>query len=619
MVSNVMSTTQSASAAEVNGRVRITNIFVELDPNNSRYVIKLQGELSNNSSSSLTNTQIVLGTENQIVSKYALDKFYENRDNANLTETDISAKIKRVAPNSKSNWQITFFADDVLTFSNGLYGLGVNAYAPEKFSSDVVAIPLFTAAPTNVMATSFAVQISTLNYHLANGGSAASDLRELNRLTNLILSARDLEITWLVDPAIYQWLAELSNSQFSEEAALLSTLINEISGRIIPSLYSQPDVSRMLASDRDEDLGNLIVRTQQLSGSTNIVLVPANGQMSRDAVKTLGSLGVKPVISNDWLTGDEFSSVDASVVSGETVSLVRDDSVLKCLRNNSDSVAQFQNRNCLLSTLTLISIEQVKNLAVITPINWSPAENELRNLYFELTGKTWLSIYPFTPLLSMQPTETFENVRDLSVEPFSLDLLETGDSISTISAKTSSMFLDANYSDAFSLARLRGYSSLWSTGDLATEFLLSNESLLTSYQDKISVEASKNIMVSNSTTEIPITVVNGSDRDVSITVQLVSPQESRFESVPSEVIAVPSGKRVTVPIEITLTDKGIFNVTAALYAPNGQPVGKTKLIQISSAEYQGLARTLVLIAFGLLILLSISNIVKRRQQNSGKS
>jgi hypothetical protein len=183
-------------------------------------------------------------------------------------------------------------------------------------------------------------------------------------------------------------------------------------------------------------------------------------------------------------------------------------------------------------------------------------------------------------------------------------------------AKTASIFADPAYADAFGLARLRGFSSLWESGLQAAEFLVENEFLLSSYQDLISIESSKNVTVSSGTTEIPITVVNQSDRDVTVSISLTSPQSSLFTSDPSELITVPQGKRVTVPMSITLNNDGIFNVTAALYAPNGQAIGKTKLIQISSAEYQGLARTLVLVAFGLLIMLSISNVVKRRRESA---
>ena len=603
--------TLPAVGATTDVSVHITNISVNLDPASNRYLVRLEGELQNNSDSTITNTKIVLGTENQISSKYALAKFYETRNSANLTETDIWAKLNKVAARSTSSWNITFFADQALSFSNGLYGLGVIAYNNGRVASDVVGLPLFTAPPTNVLNVSMAVQISTLNYHLANGGMSASDERELARLTNLIINARDLEIAWIVDPSIYQWLAELANTNLKEQAAALSTLIAEVAPRSIPSVYSQPDVSRMMSSGREDDLTNLIIRTQQLSGKQNIVLAPINGRLSRAALKRLGEQGVRPIITNTAVDGDKFSSVQGTVVAGETSSLIQDESVLDCLKNNSS----FEVRNCVLSTLTLISIDQVKNLTLLTPLDWAASPEEVRGVYTDLLGKTWLTITPLGNIMATPPAATYENLSDLNVEPFDLDFLETGDSISTSSAKISSVFADSAYSDAFALARLRGFSSMWQTGDLATNFLSANEDLLMGYQERIGIEASRNITIPSSSTQIPITIVNDSDRDISVVLQLFSPQTSRFTSDPSGVVAVPAGKRVTVPMNIKLTGKGIFNLTAALYAPNGQPVGKTKMVQISSAEYQGLARTLVLVAFGLLLLLSISNIVKRSRGN----
>ncbi len=605
-----------AHAATENAKVRISNIGVTLDSTTNRYVIRIEGELSNGGPSEIRDVEIVVGTENQIVSKYALSRFYETRDNANLTESNISAKLRRVSANSKSNWNITFFADEVLTFSNGLYGLGVNAYAGERFSSDVVAIPLFTAPPLNVMNTVFAVQLSTLNRHLANGGSYRSDIQELNRLTNLIANARDLEITWLVDPVLYQWLAELSTTELAPEALALSNLLSEVAGKTIPTVYSQPDVSRLLESSRDEDLINLVFRSQQFSGKNNLVLAPPNGGLTTKALNRLGELGVRPIVSNEFITGDIYINLEANVVVGQTTSFVSDKATLDCLKNDSDLIGQFQSRNCVLSSLTLASIGQVKNSILVTPADWSPAENELRSIYSEFIGKTWLTIGSINPLFTLQPVANYEPVSEFSVDPFSPELLDSGDSILADAVRTASIFTDPNYADAFSLARLRGFSSLWESGLQAAEFLVENEFLLSSYQDLISIESSKNVTVSSGSTEIPITVVNQSDRDVTVSISLTSPQSSLFTSDSSELITVPQGKRVTVPMNITLKSDGIFNVTAALYAPNGQAIGKTKLIQISSAEYQGLARTLVSVAFGLLIMLSISNVVKRRRENA---
>lgn len=603
----------SALAEAPNASIRISNIELTLDETSNRYLIRLEGIFTNFENYSLQNINIVLGSENQISSKYSLSRFIQNRDDAGLTETNISAKIYSIEARTKASWRITFFADEALTLSNGLYGLGVTAYGPERIDSDVVTIPIFTAPPISTMRTVIAVQLSTLNTHLANGGANSNDVLELSRLINLIKSAKDLNISWIVDPSLYQWIDELKLTELQPQAQILNNLLSEISSQSIPSVYSQPDVSRLIASERYEDLSTLVFRTKQQMGNSNLVLVAKDGRMSTEAISKLGELGVKPVVTNQSLNDDKFSILQAHLVVGKTNSLVQDAATLDCFRSNSDTVTQFQIRNCLLANVTLSSIGKEKDFLLVTPVNWAPSEGELRNLFTDLNDKSWLTLGSIGDLYNSQPDEGFETPQNFIVESFPLEFLETSDSISIISSKTSSMFLDVNYSDTFTASRLRAYSSLWPTGDAALEFLKANENLLTGYQENVLIEASKNITVSNSLSQIPITVVNNSDRDISIVLKLVTTQSTFFKSDPSEITIVPSGKRITIPMNIDISGDGIFNVTAALYAPNGQPVGKIKPIQISSAEYQGLARTLVLTAFGVLVLLSLSNIAKRRK------
>jgi hypothetical protein len=107
--------------------------------------------------------------------------------------------------------------------------------------------------------------------------------------------------------------------------------------------------------------------------------------------------------------------------------------------------------------------------------------------------------------------------------------------------------------------------------------------------------------------------VNDSDRVVSVSVDLTSRATSRFSAEPSELIQVESGQRITVPVAITLVGAGVVDVQAQLIAPNGEHFGEVKNIQISSAAYSQFARTLVWGAFGLLVLLALSNFVRRRK------
>jgi len=52
-----------------------------------------------------------------------------------------------------------------------------------------------------------------------------------------------------------------------------------------------------------------------------------------------------------------------------------------------------------------------------------------------------------------------------------------------------------------------------------------------------------------------------------------------------------------------------------LLAPNGHPLGAHFDVRISSTAYQKVASTLVCLAFGILLLLAVSNFIKRRKKS----
>jgi hypothetical protein len=144
--------------------------------------------------------------------------------------------------------------------------------------------------------------------------------------------------------------------------------------------------------------------------------------------------------------------------------------------------------------------------------------------------------------------------------------------------------------------------------------LTENIALLNEYLNAVSIQASGRITTPEVNSEIPITIVNESDRSVSVSIDLTSAATSRFSAEPTGIIQVDSGQRITVPVEISLVGAGVVDVQAQLIAPNGERFGEVENIQISSAAYSQFARTLVWGAFGLLVLLALSNFVKRRRE-----
>ena len=176
------------------------------------------------------------------------------------------------------------------------------------------------------------------------------------------------------------------------------------------------------------------------------------------------------------------------------------------------------------------------------------------------------------------------------------------------------MYVDPELAASFTAARLLGYSDLWASNTQAVKYFEQNSKLLNEYLDAIQLEASAQITTPQASSQIPITIVNTSDRDVSVSLALTSASASRFSAQPSGLIQVAQGQRVTVPVSISLIGAGIVTVQAQLIAPNGERFGVGKEIQISSAAYSQFARTLVVGAFGLLLALALSNFIQRLRE-----
>lgn len=615
LISTLLLTSISPSpafAADDEVEIQITGLDIQQDPTTPNRIVTLSGEVKNSGTETIENLDLVLSTGGKISSRETLNSFLSFDSNPKLKETNKSAKLKNLNSNEKNLWRITFVLEEFITSPSGVYELAVTAKTDQTLATDWVALAANGPSSSALVTSVIAVQLTTLNTHLASGGTANTDEAELNRLSNLVTNNSDLPISWIVDPELRQWLNELALTELADQANGLLAQLDLISLNSTASIYSQPDLARIITSNRTDDLTNLVIRTKDFSGTNKVVIAPSGGRTTISAITKLGELGVRPILSNKFLTNKEYKSVTANSDVGDVPALINDEGLVDCLVDTEK--AEFDKANCLISQLAVAPIDNVGTLLLVTPLDWSSDGNSLRNIVLQLQSQTWLSILNLNQLLDTQITNSIKMPSDFEVDPFSSQLIKAGDAISSSSTKISSMFSDGAYSDAFNLARLRGFSSLWPTGDLATEFLVANENLLTGYQELITIDASRNITVSNTSTQIPITIANNSDRDVSVIVQLVSPQPSRFSSSPSPVVTVPSGKRVTVPMDITLTGKGILNINASLFAPNGQAIGKAKLIQISSAEYQGFARTLVVVAFGVLVLLSISNIVRRKRE-----
>jgi hypothetical protein len=286
-----------------------------------------------------------------------------------------------------------------------------------------------------------------------------------------------------------------------------------------------------------------------------------------------------------------------------------------------DDGSFFLAQTCLRSEIGMMTAEspqRSRSVIVLAPTDMKVSSARLTELVNTLTNENWVKLTDLNSIANLQPVDNY--VASINFEPTKLSKATIRQAV-TLQEKTeilNSLFVEQNLASGFTESRILGFSDLWPSNAQATQFMTQNLNLMNSYLNALSIQASSRITTPEANSEIPITIVNDSDQTVFLAVELTSNATSRFSADPTELVQVDSGQRVTIPVQISLLGAGIVSVQAQLVAPNGERFGEVEYIQISSAAYSQFARTLVWIAFGLLVLLAAFNVIRRSKQGSSK-
>ena len=538
-----------------------------------------------------------------------------------VTTTETSARLRNLAPGVTKTWQVTFRGEQVLgSGAVGVFAIGLVPQSSEYGPSAAIAIPWFfnsAVQPTKVV---LAVPLTTLNTNLADGTSTntASDLSEAERLSAILRSQGNSSVSWLIDSAISSWANNLvTNTKTAAAEELVAALATLPAGvPVVP--YGHADISALVRAGKQAEYGEVIARTSQSSAGNPIFYTPASGESDRTTISLLNTQNVRSIISNKSIHDNERVTTPASVTSSSNKVLVFDVASSNCLKDmesNEDSF--FRATSCLKAEIGMITAESpqiARSIIVLAPADWEISSQGLTDLLLQLSNHNWMQLAPLQEIAGQEATQSFIALNSGKDRDFSRGLLRLSDEIKVNTESVSALYVDPELAASFTAARLLGYSDLWSSNAQAVKYFEQNSKLLNEYLDAIQLEASAQITTPQASSEIPITIVNTSDRDVSVSLALTSASTSRFSAQPSGLIQVAQGQRVTVPVSISLIGAGIVTVQAQLIAPNGERFGVGKEIQISSAAYSQFARTLVLGAFGLLLALALSNYIKRLRE-----
>jgi hypothetical protein len=584
-------------------------------------VVILKGTFTNTSSQSIPKLELVLVSTPAIGSRGELAGLIADPTSAsNLIPSDKSAILRNISPGVTKNWQLTFRGEEVLGVdASGVYGFGVQPDLPIASEATVITTPWFFNSdikPTNV---AIVIPLTTLITHLANAEvtDRKKDLAEAKRLNNLVINQDPSKITWLQDPALQPWVDQLEVDSASDAPANLRTALSGLAPTTAVLPFGHANLGALVRANQQDDLADAINQTRQFSGDRQIIYAPAKGIADRQTVSLLNQQGIRSIVSNEFLRGNQRETTAAVVTSASNPVLVHDLAASNCLTSaDKDDASFFAAITCVKSEIGMMTAESPqnsRNVLVLTPATWKISNERLSALVSVLSNHSWMQLTTLDLIAAAAPTENFVASQSADPRDFSRALLRQAQNLKVNTESVSALYNDQGLASGFTASRVFGYSDLWPSNARATEYLTKNISLLNEYLSAVSIQASESITTPEESSEIPVTIVNESDKSVSVSVALTSDAASRFTAEPSGVIVVDSGQRITVPIAITLVGAGVVDVQAQLIAPNGERFGEVENIQISSAAYSQFARTLVWGAFGLLVLLSLSNYVKRRK------
>jgi hypothetical protein len=539
---------------------------------------------------------------------------------AGKTHDGIFASLRLVKAGETRDWQITFIGEGVLgTTAAGVFAVGVLPKNAEYGPGAVTATPWFYNSDIKATKAVLAVQLSTLNSHLAidDGTSLESDAAEVDRLNNLLSVSENQSVNWLLDPALISWAESLDATNPTEASATLVANLAALPPKLTQLIpYAHSDLAAILRANREGEAELAIDTTKAAAGSRNVLYAPISGAADPRSITKLNELEVQTVISNTSLRGSGDITIPALVTASANPVLVYDAAASDCLALKSLGPSNFAQLTCLTNQLAMITAESpqvARTVIVLAPPLWSESSDTVKQLVSVLLGQNWISLVGFNSLTLGESMDSYQVQPDDNQRTLTGALLHQADLLAVRTDSAAALFSDQELADGFTKSRLLGYSDLFNSNAAATNFLNRNYELLGQYLMSIQLEASDRITTPSVESEIPITIVNGSDKAVSVSVDVSSSATSRFTAKPTGAIEVASGQRVTVPVQIRLVGAGVVSVQAQLVAPNGERFGEVQNIQISSAAYSAFARTLVWGAFALLIVLALSNFIKRRK------
>jgi hypothetical protein len=585
--------------------VRVTN-----SPAGKKHTVEISGTFTTDMPAKNTHLDLVtfgpLRTRSELAQVLA-----DPHLSRGTAHTDISVKLETPNASTPNSVSLRFDGDKALGSSaNGVYVFGL-VKRGSALQTNYVQPWFYQSNQIQKTKVVFLTQLSVENRHLADGkaGAINSDAISLVRLNNL-LDHTSTTGDFVLDPAIDNWLADLQKSALKPAANEIKAKLDKTTQTSATQIYNHTDLQSLFA-DSPSDIWP-VLRLSPTNSKQPLLYFPKYGQINYQTMSQLGNVGkVIPVLSNTFIGKDPYQTTNVLAQVNNRQSLIYDAGISRCL-SRQDSIRATE---CVAANVAMITAEspyQGRTVAVVTPPFWNAQPGELSAILANLSNNKFSDITSLQKALHSNTYPATFNIVG-AAKQFPAGLVRQGKRLSTRAGVLGSAIESDNFIPAFELARLRSFSELFPKAQSEKYFLKANEALLERVRSSIAIKTSSRITVASARTEIPLTISNLSNNPIRVKASVTSASSSRFTSAPSDVVSIPKGARVTVPVKIHFKGTGSISVKVRLTNAKNQDLGITQDISVASSSYQSLARTLVWGACGLLVLFAIVNAARKRR------
>lgn len=623
-------------------------------------VIRFGGIAANTGDVSLINLGVRVFLSPAINSRLTLNNELKNPGLTELMrDTGLRIDVGDLASEQRTLWSTAYLVEQLLADGDGVYLVGFQ-FESDSTALDFkkVAVPFRSSLENEITPVGISLVWPVASEEKTDWQGNLSDetlpesLISTGRLANILRAGQGNQVTWVVDPALVEFLGEAGDGY----------LLKNDSGELVPGQYSEEvnlflnslqfstqttqrwalpfansDISALIRAEANSAFEQVVSIAEPIlqeglgAGIAGVVTIASNGSTPPEVIGDSYAAGVDisivsdvkyPPIAGTLFTPSGLAEVNTNL--GREKILLNDSFLSDTFNtkvNSAEETVFFRQQ--LLSDTFLLSkqVNDPDRVIVVSPeVYWEPTLESSLVIAQTLTRAPWIRPVLLSEVANQEVSNVLRNPYEFSAVDLAQELpVEHVAEIKRaqgLLAQVASILTDQEPVDNYAKAILQSSSNSFRANrrDRETYLDLIINSL-TNTRSSVQILAQGSVVLPGNEGSIPLTIANDLDQNVLVRLSAKSNPELRFSVNDLGLIEIEPGAKRGVTLEAKIVGSGEIDVELQLLTPAGEKFSDPVLISVQSAAYSQVATWVAAIAFVALILFSINSFVRRRKEN----